>query len=167
MNRLLTYLRKTFVLVLVLGMAVSPLAQAASPWDKSQESYQGPLDITVYRDPDCGCCKDWIAHLRRHGFQVKDIESRDVEAVKRKHQLPAKVASCHTALINGYVIEGHVPADDIKRLLKTKPAIAGLAVPQMPKGAPGMEMGNQKDPFVVVAFDKTGKVSSFREYWSY
>lgn len=159
--------RPLTALLIPLTFLSSPVAHAASVWDKSHETYTGPLNITVYRDPDCGCCENWITHLRRHGFKVTDISTSDVESIKRKHRLPAQAASCHTGLINGYVIEGHVPADDIKRLLKTKPAIAGLAVPKMPKGSPGMEMGDQKDPFIVVAFDKEGSISSFREYWSY
>ncbi|MBI3771698.1 MAG: DUF411 domain-containing protein [Gammaproteobacteria bacterium] len=156
-----------------LGITLIPLllltghASAASVWDKAQENYDGPLDITVHRSPACGCCKDWIAHLKKHGFKVTDIETNDVDAVKTKYQLPSQVASCHTAMISGYLIEGHVPADDIKRLLKQKPHVRGLAVPQMPKGAPGMEMGHQKDPFIVFSFDTQGNTTPFNQYWAY
>lgn len=156
-----------------LGITLMPLlllanhASASSVWDKAQESYRGPLDIKVHRSPTCGCCKDWIAHLKKHGFNVTDIETHDVDAVKTKYKLPSQVASCHTAVINGYLIEGHVPADDIKRLLKQKPRVRGLAVPQMPKGAPGMEMGDQKDPFIVFSFDDQGNAMPFNQYWAY
>lgn len=140
---------------------------AGSVWDKIQESYQGPLDIKVYHSPTCGCCKDWLAHLKKHGFKVTSIETEDVEGIKRQHHLPPAVASCHTAFIEGYMIEGHVPADDIKRLLKQRPNVRGLAVPGMPSGAPGMEDGDKKDPFVVVSFDKEGNYQPFRQYWAY
>jgi hypothetical protein len=158
---------KFLKLIFVSLLLLAGHASAGSVWDKMQESYNGPLDITVHRSPTCDCCKDWIAHLKKHGFKVTDIETNDVDAVKIKFQLPAQVASCHTATINGYVIEGHVPADDIKRLLKQKPHIRGLAVPQMPKGAPGMEMGNQKDPFIVFSFDAQGNTTPFNQYWAY
>lgn len=154
-------------LTLISIFLLSDHATAANVWDKAQESYSGPLDITVHRSPTCGCCKDWIAYLKKHGFKVTDIETSNVDAVKIKYQLPPQVASCHTAIINDYVIEGHVPANDIKQLLKQKPHIRGLAVPQMPKGAPGMEMGNQKDPFIVFAFDAQGNTTPFNQYWAY
>lgn len=153
-------------IALFFGLCQQSIA-AGSVWDKIQESYRGPLDIKVYHSPTCGCCKDWLAHLQKHGFKVTSIETPDVESIKRQHQLPPAVASCHTALIDGYIIEGHVPADDIKRLLKQRPPVRGLAVPQMPTGAPGMEDGDKKDPFVVVSFDKEGNYQPFRQYWAY
>ncbi len=154
--------------VIASCFAVISQAQAGgSVWDKIQETYKGSLDITVYYSPTCGCCKDWLTHLDKHGFKIDAIELQDVNGIKQKHKLPRQVASCHTAFIDGYIIEGHVPADDIKRLLIDRPAIRGLSVPQMPVGTPGMEMGSRKDPFVVVSFDKEGTVAPYKQYWSY
>src|SRR3954451_23668196 len=96
---------------------------------------------TVYKDPTCGCCSVWVDLLRKEGFTVTVNDARDITAVKDKYRVPASLRSCHTALINGYVIEGHVPPADIKRILKQEKAIvAGLAVPGMPIGSPGMEV---------------------------
>ena len=145
---------------------INPL-QAESVWDKIHEHYAGPLNIKVYHSPTCGCCKDWLTHLEKHDFNITAIETQDMNSVKRQHNLPPQVASCHTAFIDGYIIEGHVPADDIKRLLKQRPKIRGLSVPRMPVGTPGMEMGPRKDPFIVVSFDEKGNAEPFKEYWAY
>lgn len=140
-------------------------------WDR--KDYDGAKltisDIKVYRSEKCGCCKGWIDHLKKHGFKVEDIVSEDMNAVKQKLGVPENLASCHTAVIDGYVIEGHVPAQDIIRMLAKKPAIHGLTVPEMPVGTPGMESmdNNQKDAFNVIAFDKQGKYSVFRRYEEY
>jgi hypothetical protein len=121
---------------------------------------------SVYRSPDCNCCGGWIDHLKAKGFEIKDFSTPDIEAVKQKYNVPDNLASCHTAIVNGYVIEGHVPAEDIKHLLQEKSNVAGLSVPQMPVGTPGMEIGNQKDPFTVFSFDRKGRVAVFNEYQS-
>ncbi|MBD2436494.1 DUF411 domain-containing protein [Nostoc sp. FACHB-110] len=119
---------------------------------------------TVYRSPECSCCHGWIDHLKSQGFQVTDVSTNDIEAIKQNYHVPDNLASCHTAVVNGYVVEGHVPAQDIKRLLQEQPNVAGLSVPQMPVGTPGMEMGNQKDPFNVVSFDSQGTAKIFNQY---
>ncbi|MBD2773866.1 DUF411 domain-containing protein [Iningainema tapete] len=139
----------------VLGIWVSntPVSYATAP------------DATVYRSPECSCCGGWIKHLKAQGFQVRDFPTSDIEVVKQKYNVPDNLTSCHTAVVNGYVIEGHVPADDIKRLLQDSPNVAGLSVPQMPVGTPGMEMGNRKDPFTVFSF-KRGGLAVFNEYSS-
>lgn len=121
-------------------------------------------NATVYRSPDCSCCHKWIDYLKSQDFQIKDIPTNDIEAIKQKYNVPDNLASCHTAIINGYVVEGHVPAQDIKRLLEEQPKVIGLTVPQMPVGTPGMEMGNQKDPFSVLSFDHQGAVKVFNQY---
>lgn len=139
-----------------------------SLWDKQTEPYLETKDIKVYRSPSCSCCGAWVEHLRQHGFNIKaDIKTDDIEAIKQKYNLPQELASCHTAIIDGYVMEGHIPADDIKSFLQQKPQFLGLTVPGMPIGTPGMEMGDKKQPFTVMAFDKTGKVTPFKEYKSY
>ena len=123
-----------------------------------------PIVIEVYRSPSCGCCSKWIAHLKENQFDVKDHVTNDVQAIKDKYGVPENMASCHTALVNGYVVEGHVPAADIRKLLKLKPAVIGISVPGMPVGTPGMEMGGRKDPYKVVSFDKDKKYQVFSSY---
>jgi hypothetical protein len=141
-----------------------------SVWDKSKvtlpENQSNP-EIIVYHSPTCKCCKNWIKHLEINEFNVQSITTEDMKIVKQRHNLPMEAASCHTAIIDGYVIEGHVPADDIKRLVMTKPDIAGLSVPQMPVGPPGMEMSGVKDPFNVIAFDKNGNIYLYNYYKGY
>ena len=107
--------------------------------------------ITVYRSPTCGCCGQWIEHLKAHAFVVSDILTNDMDQVKERFGVSPELASCHTARIDGYFIEGHVPAKDIIRLLTEKPDVKGLTVPGMPRGTPGMEMGAVRDDFNVYA----------------
>ena len=123
-----------------------------------------PIVIEVYRSPSCGCCSKWLAHLKENQFDVIDHVTNDVQAIKDKYGVPENMASCHTALVNGYVVEGHVPATDIKKLLKLKPAVIGISVPGMPVGTPGMEMGGRKDAYKVVSFDKENKYQVFTSY---
>ncbi|MCC5625910.1 DUF411 domain-containing protein [Nostoc sp. CHAB 5715] len=132
--------------------------------DKQTPLKSTALNATVYHSPDCNCCGGWIDHLKAQGFQITDFSTRDIETVKQKYNVPDNLSSCHTAIVNGYVIEGHVPADDIKRLLQEKPNVVGLSVPQMPVGTPGMEMGNRKDPFSVLSFDRKDSVAVFNQY---
>ncbi|MEH2440788.1 DUF411 domain-containing protein [Nostoc sp.] len=132
--------------------------------DKQIPSKPIALNATVYHSPDCNCCGGWIDHLKTQGFQITDFPTPDIEKVKQKYNVPDNLSSCHTAIVNGYVIEGHVPANDIKRLLQEKPNVAGLSIPQMPVGTPGMEIGNQKDPFTVFTFDRNNSVAVFNKY---
>ncbi len=122
------------------------------------------IEIEVYRSPSCGCCGKWLEHLKTNQFIVKDIVTNDVQAIKDKHGVSAAVSSCHTALVNGYVVEGHVPAVDIKKLLKIKSEITGISVPGMPVGTPGMEMGDKKDAYNVVSFDKDNNYQVFSRH---
>ena len=121
-----------------------------------------PQRMTVYKTPTCGCCGDWIKHVKAAGFDVVGINVDVVEPYKKKHGVPLDLASCHTGVIGEYAFEGHVPADLIKRFLKSPPKGArGLAVPGMPAGSPGMEAGGRKDPYDVMVFDKAGKRSVY------
>lgn len=113
-----------------------------------------PTKITVYKSSTCGCCKAWVKHLQANGFSVAAHDVEDVEAVRRTMGVPDTLASCHTGLVGRYVIEGHVPADLIKKLLADKPALLGLAVPGMPSSAPGMDGPTQ--PYDVIAFERNG-----------
>ncbi len=121
-------------------------------------------NITVYRSPDCSCCGGWIDHLKIQGFEVQDFPTPDIEAIKQRYKVPDNLASCHTAIVNGYVIEGHVPANDIKHLLQERANVSGLSVPHMPVGTPGMEVGNKFDPFTVFSFAPNGKIMVFKNY---
>ena len=119
--------------------------------------------MTVYHDPNCGCCGGWVAHMRRAGFQVQVIDTDDLAAIKTRFRVPSDLASCHTAEVDGYVIEGHIPALAIQRLLAEKPAAAGLAVPGMPTGSPGMEApGAPNEIYDVILFGPWGKRSYAR-----
>jgi hypothetical protein len=119
--------------------------------------------ITVYKDPNCGCCRNWIAHLIKNGYRVNAKDTPDMDQIKTTLGVPTALHSCHTAIVAGYLIEGHVPAADIDRLLATKPKVKGLAVPGMPMGSPGME-GGAKQHYQVMAFDRTGKARVFASY---
>lgn len=120
--------------------------------------------IEVYRSPKCSCCSRWIEHLKENQWIVADYITNDVQPIKEQHAVPNKMASCHTALVNGYVIEGHVPSADIKKLLKLKPEVIGISVPGMPIGTPGMEMGNKKDAYEVISFDKENNYRALSRY---
>lgn len=125
-----------------------------------------PLAIQVWKDPNCGCCKDWVDHLEKSGFTATILEQGN-NGIRSKLGMPQKFGSCHTALIQGYVIEGHVPASEILNLLKVKPSALGLAVPGMPVGSPGMDgsvYGNRRDAFDVLLVQKDGTSKVFKSY---
>ncbi len=127
---------------------------------------QAALFAEVWKDPDCGCCKDWIAHLEANGFKVK-VNDSGREAIAKKLGVEGKYRSCHTALIGGYAIEGHVPARDIRRLLKDRPNAVGLAVPGMPVGAPGMDTPayqGRVDAYNVMLLAKDGSAAIYQRY---
>ncbi|MBF0273978.1 MAG: DUF411 domain-containing protein [Nitrospinae bacterium] len=141
-----------------------------SLWDKNNPhfNFDKKPEALVYYSSSCECCKGWLEHMKKNGFEVKAIAVDDVQPIKEEKKLPPKMASCHTAVIDGYIIEGHVPANDIKRLITEKPKdIVGLSVPQMPVGTPGMEMGDRKDNFDVIAFDKEGNTKVYNSYKDY
>lgn len=122
--------------------------------------------VEVWKDPNCGCCKDWVRHLQSSGFAVKVNETGNT-AMRAKLGIPQQFGSCHTALVGGYAIEGHVPAADIRRLLKDKPQAVGLSVPGMPVGSPGMDdpaYGGRRDPFDVLLVLKNGQAKVFASY---
>lgn len=139
---------------LFIGTMAAALAPASSVL--SALPIPGNTTIAVVRSPDCGCCGAWIDHLREAGFTVEETLSDDVDAFKDENAVPQALRSCHTALVEGYVIEGHVPAEAIQKLLAERPQAIGLAVPGMPIGSPGMEMGNQTEPFDVILWNASG-----------
>ena len=121
-------------------------------------------DIVVYKNPECGCCTKWVRYLEKHDYNVTIEHTRDVYAVKKRLGVPEKLAACHTAVIDGYIVEGHITNRDIKRLLLFRPDITGIAVPGMPIGTPGMERGSSKQPYNVMSFDEKGNVEVFVEH---
>jgi hypothetical protein len=121
--------------------------------------------VDVYKSATCGCCNKWVDHLRSHGFAVRTTDREHLTDLKAAHHVPRHLQSCHVALVRGYAIEGHVPAADVQRLLQERPAIAGLAVPGMPIGSPGMETpGHAPQPFDVIAFTKQGQTRVFARH---
>lgn len=139
------------------------LASGAAICAKKEDSTK-PVDIVVYRSPTCGCCEKWLAHLKQNNFNIQDIVTDNVQAIKDKYGVSQEMASCHTAIVDGYVVEGHVPAKDILTLLKTKPKVIGISVPGMPKGTPGMETGEAKDPYDVISFDRDKRFEIFSNH---
>ena len=120
--------------------------------------------MTVMKSPTCGCCSKWVEHVRAEGFDVKVVNVDDIMAVKAKAGIPQKMASCHTTMVGGYVIEGHVPASDIKKLLAQKPKAKGIAVPGMPIGSPGLEHGDHRQPYQTVLIKADGSTSIFARH---
>lgn len=121
-------------------------------------------EVTVYKRAGCGCCVKWVEHLRQNGFSVQSHNVADLDGYKARSGISPRLASCHTAYVDGYVIEGHVPAQDIRRLLEQRPAAIGLAVPGMPIGSPGMEQGPRKDPYSVLLVHEDGKTTVFADH---
>jgi len=108
--------------------------------------------MTVFKSPWCGCCGAWVDHIKAHGFAVDVVEMDDLAPIKERYGVAPQLQSCHTALIDGYVVEGHVPAQDVARLIAERPAARGIAVPGMPIGSPGMEQGDRRDRYAVLLF---------------
>lgn len=163
--------------ITLLAAAVAVLAACGGQGDAREANAQNSdaperLSLTnsdsvviVYKSPTCGCCTGWVDHMKEQGFKVEVHDVNDLTAIKRQFAVPSDLESCHTALHGGYVIEGHVPAEDIRRLIQERPAVAGIAVPGMPVGSPGMEVpGQPADRYNVVAFEKGGARSTFASH---
>ncbi|MCK7544360.1 DUF411 domain-containing protein [Marinobacter bryozoorum] len=148
---------KKLTLALGLGL-VATLTVGQTAWADDD------LSIKIYKSPTCGCCGDWVDHLEENGFEVDVTDTNNMNQVKMDAGLTPQLASCHTAFIDDYVIEGHVPAADIRRLVEEKPMAHGLSVPGMPVGSPGMEMGDRKDNYQVLLFNKAGQTRVFADY---
>ena len=121
-------------------------------------------EVPMFKDPNCGCCGKWAEHMRANGFKVKEVATGEMGAIKRTAGVPQALGSCHTAKVGGYVVEGHVPAADVKRMLADKPAITGISAPGMPMGSPGMEGPYPSDRYDVVSFDAAGKTAVFASH---
>lgn len=144
----------------IYAAAIAALVLAGGFFVLQRSNAQELPAVTVYKSPTCGCCGKWVDHLEENGFEVKAIDTYDVASVKDRYGLPDDLGACHTALVDGYVVEGHVPADVVKKLLTDRPDVVGIAVPGMPMGSPGME-GSRVDHYDVIAFKKDGARSVF------
>ncbi len=148
-----------------MALLIAIVTTGCSESEQGSRAMQALPEITVYKSPTCGCCNDWVTHLEREGFTVIAHDRDDMESIKKSLGVTPRLASCHTATIGDYVIEGHVPADDIKRLLKERPRVVGLTAPGMPRHSPGMQPPEEKPSgYDVLAFDKEGKTSLFTRY---
>ena len=137
--------------ILVAPLAAAVRLNAANP------------QVQVYKTPTCGCCGKWVQHLKDKGFQVMVQDVADTSVYRRKYGVPESLRACHTAVVEGYVVEGHVPASEIQRLLRERTKAKGLAVPGMPVGSPGME-STQSQPYSVLMFDGDGRSSVYKRY---
>lgn len=147
---------KTLLLVLLSSISFDALAQSHEP---------ASPEVLVYKRASCGCCKLWVEHLKKSRFSVQAREVRDLKSIRERVGVPVRLEACHTAEVGGYFIEGHVPAQDIKRLLRERPVAKGLAVPGMPVGSPGMEVPSGKvNPYEVLLIGKDGGASVFSRY---
>ena len=159
-------------------LAVSACRPSAPPADVSVQDLDAHADdaavtlpaalvgsdaptLTVYKSPTCGCCAMWVEHMEAAGFTVETRDRDDMAAVKDSLGLPSDLSSCHTGVVDGYVVEGHVPAEQVARLLEERPEALGLSVPGMPVGSPGMEMGDRRDPYDILVVDRSGEAAVF------
>jgi hypothetical protein len=144
--------------------APESVAMPAAPGPHQDVAVAAPV-LTVYKSPTCGCCKNWVEHVKEAGFTVEVHDVNNMSDIKADAGVPASAQSCHTAIVGGYAIEGHVPAATIQRLLREKPAVAGVAVPGMPVGSPGMEVpGEPADKYDVLAFKADGSTSVYESH---
>ncbi|MDT8319621.1 MAG: DUF411 domain-containing protein [Xanthomonadales bacterium] len=150
-----------FASLIIAASSFTASAVAEPPAEGQSESLP---EVVVHHDPACGCCGKWMEHMRQEGFVVRSETGNDMASVKQQFHVPAPLRSCHTAVVDGYAIEGHVPAADVKRLLAEKPDVAGISVPGMPLGSPGMEYDSKRQAFDAVTFDKAGETSVFNHY---
>ena len=148
--------RRAAILLLALAIG-APVVHG------QQKPVAAKPQLTVYKSPTCGCCGKWVEYMQANGFTAAVTNLPDLSAVKAQNGVPARLASCHTTLVGGYVIEGHVPVEDVRRLLKEKPAIAGLAAPGMPAGSPGMDVPDSP-PYDVIAFGKDGRTRVYASH---
>ncbi|HWP12492.1 MAG TPA: DUF411 domain-containing protein [Ramlibacter sp.] len=152
---------------LVFALGVLPLAGLArAAAAAANKAAAAPTEVQVWKEPTCGCCKDWIAHMEANGFKVF-VNTGGTNAARARLGIPQNMASCHTALVGGYAIEGHVPAREVRRLLREKPVAVGLSAPGMPIGAPGMDTPaykGKKNPYNVMLVAKDGSATVYQKY---
>jgi hypothetical protein len=148
-----------------LGIVLAVLGIGAYlQWGPSGATAADLPTVTVYKSPTCGCCGDWVTHMRESGFPVEVKARANLRPVKQQVGVPEGLGSCHTAVVDNYVVEGHVPAAEVKRLLREAPDLRGVSVPGMPIGSPGMERGDRVDPYSVVGFTAAGDTTIVARY---
>ncbi len=145
------------------GMAYADELSADAPRDPIPIDQAKPIEMTVYLSPTCGCCSGWVEHIKEYGFEVSLEYRVDLTMVKQGFGVRPELSSCHTAVVNGYIIEGHVPGDVVRQFLADAPAVRGLSVPGMPMGSPGMEMGGRVDSYDVLTFTSTGQTEVYSQ----
>lgn len=155
--------RRSFLRLAGVALGGTALTALGADLVLAQQGQAALPTMTVYKSASCGCCTLWVEHAQAAGFTVRTVNTDDLNSVKREMGIPPRLASCHTVMVGGYVVEGHVPADDVKRLLREKPKVRGLAVPGMPIGSPGMEQGPPSgyERYDVLTFDATGATKVF------
>jgi hypothetical protein len=157
-------MRRTTLFALIPLVAAACTQADAAP-ERAAEAPEGRADlptVVVFKTPTCGCCTGWVDHMRAAGFTVDARDVTDIMSVKRDAGVPGAMSSCHTSIVDGYVVEGHVPAEQVERLLADRPDIAGIAVPGMPTGSPGME-GRNPEPYQVLSIGRDGSAGVFAE----
>ena len=147
-----------------LRIALIGAVALGAPWLAHARNSVGDINVTVWKTPNCGCCKAWVTHLQKNGFSVVVNDVKDTAPIRLKLGMPEKMGSCHTATLGDYVLEGHVPASEIRQLLREKPKAVGLAVPGMPMGSPGMEMGGTRDAYNVMLVLRDGNSRVYKSY---
>ena len=146
--------------LLFLGAAAAGLAQGCGAVAQTR-------DITVYKTPWCGCCGGWVSHMEKAGFRTKVVVTEDLTPIRTRYKIPFELSSCHTGVIAGYAVEGHVPAEDVERLIKERPEALAILVPGMPIGSPGMEIAGQpNESFDTLLLEKSGKTRVFARHTS-
>lgn len=155
--------RRSFLRLAGVALGGTALTALGAEMLAAQQGQAALPTMTVYKSASCGCCTLWVEHAQASGFTVRTVNTDDLNTVKREMGIPPRLASCHTVMVGGYVVEGHVPADDVKRLLREKPKVRGLAVPGMPIGSPGMEQGPPSgyERYDVLTFDANGATKVF------
>lgn len=149
-------------LVLATLLALAACTEAPADTAKADVPADAPV-LTVYKSPTCGCCSTWATYMGRQGFRVVNVETDDLASVRDSLGVPGDIAACHTATVDGYTVEGHVPADQVRRLLAERPDARGIAVPGMPIGSPGMEQGDLRQPYSVLLVHDSGEATVFAE----
>lgn len=151
--------------LLFISIIIAVLISACTPSSLQEADVEESRLVTVYKLPTWGCCGDWTEYLKGNGFNVKTEDVQSLVEIKAEYQVPLEFQACHTAIVDGYVIEGHVPVSEIERLLSERPDVIGIAVAGMPAGSPGMEIEEfDSQPFDVISFDENGSIEIFESY---
>ncbi len=145
---------------IIVGGLVLALIASFMIWMPVRNADADAIEITVYKSPTCGCCNKWISHLSDNGFKVKAVNMPNMDQIRARSGITSELSSCHTALVDDYIVEGHVPADVVKRLLQERPEVRGISVPGMVMGSPGME-GNRRDAYNILTFDAEGNTAVY------